>query len=248
MTPLTKYPYNPTLLTDKKWFWNRTKPTVDPVFTSDDHQALLAIAQSNPNVFKYIATAIPTLDGWCSVEKAGVLSGLVLAMKPKQCVEIGTYAGRSFLPMLWALNETKSGRAMGIDPYDAQISAEQEFPGNQEWWAALDHGLIEKKFYGFLKAFKVDHLADVIKKKSDDVEPPASIDLLHIDGGHTDVAIRDAQRFGAKVRLGGIVVLDDIAWVGGSVLRAIDELEQMGFVECYRRVDENWNVMQRHTV
>ena len=192
-----------------------------------------------------ISTAIPTMDGWCTVEKAFTLAGLVLEIKPEVCVEIGTYAGRSFLPMLWALRETKSGKAIGIDPYDAKISSEQEFPGNYEWWATLDHALIERKFHAFLKSFGVVDLAEIVKKTSDAATPPNQIDLLHIDGGHTDCAIRDAKRYGANVRADGFIVLDDIQWVGGSVLRAIDELEQMGFSEVYRNVEQNWNIMQK---
>ena len=210
-----------------------------------DHEALMKLAKDYPHVESMIRTTIPSMDGWATLEKAFTMAGLVLEMKPKVVVEIGTYAGRSLLPMLWALRETKSGKAIGIDPYDAKISSEQEFPGNSEWWAGLDHALIEKKFHAFLKAFGVSHLCEVVKKKSDDVTPPDVIDILHIDGGHTDVAIRDATRFGSKVRSGGVVVLDDIQWVGGSVLRAIDELEAMGFKEGYRNVEQNWNVMQR---
>lgn len=210
-----------------------------------DYEALMKLAKECKPVEQMIRTTIPTMDGWATLNKAYTLAGLVLHMNPKLVVEIGTYAGRSVLPMLWALRETKSGRAIGIDPYDAQVSSEQEFPGNSEWWGELDHRKIEAKFHAFLKAFGVNNLIDVVRKKSDDVTPPESIDILHVDGGHTDVAIRDAKRFGAKVRVGGIVVLDDIQWVGGSVLRAIDELEEMGFDEIYRNVEENWNYMLR---
>lgn len=213
--------------------------------TKIDQAAIMQLARDCKPVERMITTAIPTMDGWCTVEKAFTLAGMVLLTRPKICVEIGTYAGRSFLPMVWALAETKSGKAIGIDPYDAKISSEQEFPGNSEWWATLDHALIEKKFHAFLKAYSSPELFEVVKSTSDACKPPAEIDLLHIDGGHTDVAIRDAKRYGANVRPGGFIVLDDIQWVGGSVLRAIDELEAMGFVEDYRNLEQNWNIMQR---
>lgn len=209
------------------------------------YEELMTLAKANAHINRMITTAIPTMDGWCSVEKALTLAGLVLHMRPALCLEIGTYAGRSFLPMLWAIMDNKFGMAVGIDPYDAQISSEQEFPGNCEWWAGLDHGLIERKFHAYLKAMADPKLCEIIRSKSDDVNPPRVIDLLHVDGGHTDVAIRDATRFGAKVPIGGVVVLDDIQWVGGSVLRAIDALQEMGFVEHFRNAEQNWNVMHR---
>lgn len=216
-----------------------------PMKTKIDIESITQLARDCAPVNRMITTAIPTMDGWCTVEKAFALAGLVLTIKPKICVEIGTYAGRSFLPMLWALMETKSGKAIGIDPYDAKISSEQEFPGNSEWWATLDHALIERKFLAFLKAYATPEVYEVIKSTSDKYTPPGRIDVLHIDGGHTDVAIRDAKRYGANVRPDGFIILDDIQWVGGSVLRAIDELEAMGFAEVYRNVEQNWNIMQR---
>ena len=173
------------------------------------------------------------------------MAGYILREKPKLVVELGTYAGRSFLPILWALKENKSGKAIGIDAYDSKLASAQEYPGSSEWWLNNDLGLIEKKFHAFMKAFDVAQYAEIIKKKTDDVIPPDNIDFLHIDAGHTEVAMRDATRFGAKVRVGGVVICDDVAWVGGSILRAIDELNQMGFEEVFMNKEQNWNCMQR---
>lgn len=246
MKPITAFPFAPDLLTDPKYFWNRKTPAElkQPSNGDADHEVLLSICQEHKKYFSLIATTLPTMDGWCSVEKGCVLFALVTAIRPSTVLEIGTYAGRSFLPMCWGLRANGTGKAIGIDPYDAAVSASDEMAGNHEWWAQLDHKAIQKKFLGFLKNFGLETVCHIIEKKSDDVDP-VECDLLHIDGGHSDVAVRDAQRFGAKVKLGGIAVLDDIMWSGGAVLRAIDTLEEMGFVECYRKLDENWNVMQR---
>ena len=213
--------------------------------TKIDVESIMQLARDCAQVNSMISTAIPTMDGWCTSEKALTLAGLVLQMKPKLCLEIGTYAGRSFLPILWALKENGGGKAIGIDPYDAKVSSEQEFPGNSEWWATLDHGLIEKKFHAFLKAFGVAQYAEIIKKKSSDVDFPNEIDIAHIDGGHCEGGFLDIQRITPKMRIRGVVVLDDIQWVGGAVLRGIDHLLENGYVECYRNVEQNWNIMQR---
>lgn len=245
MKPITTYPFSGELLSSNKYFWNRktVKELVEP-FNDDDYEALLAITQNNRKFFSLIMTTLPTMDGWCTPEKGCVLFALALAMRPQTCVEVGTYAGRSFLPMAWAVRENGVGRVVGIDAYSGAVSASEEMPGNQEWWASLDHTAIKKTFFGFLKGFGLEGVSHIIEKKSDDVEP-MSCDILHVDGGHSDVAVRDAERFGPKVRLGGIAVLDDLMWSGGAVLRALDTLEEMGFRECFRRTDQNWNVMQR---
>lgn len=245
MKPITDFKFGGELLSSSKYFWNRKSPSAMHLpFSDDDYEALLAITQNNRKFFQLIMTTLPTMDGWCSPEKGCVLFALAYAMKPQVCVEIGTYAGRSFLPLCWAVRENGVGKVIGIDAYSPIVSASEELPGNQDWWGNLDHKSIQKTFLGFLKGFGLEGVSHIIEKKSDDVEPMAS-DILHIDGGHSDVAVRDAERFGPKVRLGGIAVLDDIMWSGGAVLRAIDTLEEMGFRECFRRVDQNWNVMQR---
>lgn len=207
-------------------------------------EELTAIAAQTKQLSQLIRTTLPTMDGWCSVNKGMALAGLVLLLKPKTVVEIGVYAGRSLLPMAWAAKEiTPQPKIIGIDPYDAAQSAKNEFSANEEWWGKLDHEAILKKFQEFMKRFFVGHV-QLVRKPSDDVEPMAC-ELLHIDGSHTDQAVRDAQRFGALVPVGGVVVLDDIMWIGGGVLRAIDTLEEMGFREIFRVTEENWNVMQR---
>lgn len=209
------------------------------------YEELMTLAKDCRPIERMISTTIPGMDGWCSTEKAYTLAGLVLHLKPKLCLEIGTYAGRSFLPILWALEQTQSGKAIGIDPYSAQVSSDQEFPGNAEWWAALDHGLIERKFHAFLKSFGLEKYAHIIKKKSDDVTFPDNIDIAHIDGGHHEGGYNDIVRIGPKMRVGGVVVLDDIRWVGGSILRGITFLEETGFKEVFCVEDQNWNVMVR---
>ena len=209
------------------------------------YEALIKRAKDCRSVERMITTTLPTMDGWCTIEKAFTLAGIVLEIKPALCIEIGNYSGRSFLPILFALRENKNGKAIGIDPYDSRVSSENEYPGHSEWWAGLDHILIEKKFHTFLRNFDLMKWAEVVKKTSDQFTPPEQIDLLHIDGGHTEVAVRDAERYGCKVNPGGIIVMDDIQWIGGSVLRAIDTLEGLGFKECFRNTDQNWNVMQR---
>ena len=77
-----------------------------------DYEALMKLAKECKPVERMISTAIPTMDGWCTLEKARFMAGYILSTKPKLVVELGTYAGRSFLPILWAIRENKTGKAV----------------------------------------------------------------------------------------------------------------------------------------
>lgn len=244
MKPITEFPFSPALLTDAKYWWNRRDKDSLNQPAEPSFQELLAIAQNNKKLFGLICSTLPTMDGWCSIEKGCALASLVLAIKPKVITEIGVWAGRSLLPMAWAIQENRQGLLIGIDPYSAKESAKEEFGENEKWWGNQDHDAILKKFMSIVEYFKLRPVVDLVRKRSDDVEPTPS-EILHIDGSHTDQAVRDATRFGPKVPLGGIVVCDDIMWVGGGVLRAIDALEEMGFVERFRFAEQNWCIHQR---
>jgi len=253
MKPITEFPYSPELLTDKRYFWNRKtlEELAQPTNGEDDHQALLAITQENRKLFRLIGSFVPTVHGWCSIEKACALAGLVLAMKPQIVVEIGTFGGKSFLPMVMALQHLGSGRAVGIDPYSKEASAAEEIGENATWWGNLDHESVMNQFLAFVKSFGLDSYVHLIRQKSDDVEPPTNMDILHIDGSHTGQAVRDAERYGPRVRLGGIAVADDTRWVGGGVLRAMDTLEDLGFTQLYiirkssAESSDDWAMFQR---
>lgn len=255
MKPITDFPFDPSLLTDKKYFWNRkTKEELElPTNGAEDHQALLAICQENRKLFRMISTFVPTTDGWASVQKACAMSALVIAMKPKTICEIGVFGGRSLIPMALALQANGSGKIVGIDPYSAEASTAGEVGQTLEWWNNQKmHDDVLAKFLGYLAAFKLDSVTHLILKKSDDADVPSEIDILHIDGSHTEQSVRDAERFGKNVRLGGIIVNDDLHWGGGGPLRAIDVLEEeLGFRECYRVTQasngesDDWCIHQR---
>lgn len=250
MKPITAHPFTQDLLTSTEYFWNCKTPDelskwhASPV---DQLQPLLSIVQANRKLFSLIATTIPTMDGWCSLEKACVLASLTLAMKPVSAVEIGIWAGRSLLPVAMAMKTIGSGIITGIDPYSPQESAKSEVGESEKWWAAQDHKAIKDKFNAFVRYFQVEQFVRHIEKPSDQVELKTSPTLLHVDGSHTDQAVRDAERFGKLVPLGGIVIMDDINWQMGGVLRALDALEEMGFTEVHRQTGngEDWNIMQR---
>jgi predicted O-methyltransferase YrrM len=256
MKPITDLPFSNDFLTSKEHFWNcKTPKELELCHKAGrgdkDHDVLLSIAQNNKKLFRLIATFVPTVDGWATPSKACALAALAMVMKPNLIVEIGVFGGRSLIPMALAIQENGIGKVVGIDPYSQEASAAEEIGQSEQWWRELDHEAILKKFQYYVTSFKLDSVVHLIRQKSDDVDPPSNIDILHIDGGHTEVAVRDAERYGPKVKLGGIAVCDDVRWAGGAVLRAIDTLEEMGFKECYTirqataEGSDDWMMLQR---
>lgn len=187
------------------------------------------------NLTHKIATVVPTITGWCSVEKAQDLALAVLKTKSSISVEIGVWGGRSLVPIALAHKEQKHGVVWAIDPWSPTASTEGYDKVNADWWGAQNHELVYQNFIATLAQHGVADFVRVIRRKSDDVIPPDKICLLHVDGQHTDQAVKDIERFAVKVVIGGYVFVDDIQWSGGGVGRAVEKLLSMGFVKVFDR-------------
>ena len=198
-------------------------------------------------IFTEILDKFTRIDGWCTEKKALALASLVIGMRPQTVVEVGVFGGKSALPMALALKENGFGVIHCIDSWSAEVSASGEEAANVEWWGKLDHEAVYQKFMSLMNEFQVQKYCKVHRAKSDDVKPPTFIDLFHCDGSHTDQAVKDVLRFAARVRIGGIVVMDDLEWSGGGVKRAVQTLESMGFRSLYTvsGTSENWGVFQK---
>jgi predicted O-methyltransferase YrrM len=188
-------------------------------------------------LFQRINEVVPTLQGWCELEKAHALAAAVITLRPRVCVEIGVFAGRSLIPLAMALKAVNGGAVYAIDPWTKEAATEGYDGANAEWWASVDLERVYANFLGSVNQLQLGGHVIVQRAKSDAVEPPDEIDLCHIDGQHTDQATRDARRFASRVRVGGLCFLDDIAWSNGNgtkVASALDVLFELGFVELYR--------------
>ena len=258
MKPITEHPFTPELLTSKKYFWNcKTEKELGDYYsslktrTTNDHDALLSVTQSNRKVFRLLSTTIPTLDGWSSLEKTCAIAGLILATKPSLCFEVGVWAGRSLFAMGVAAQEIGKCSVIGVDAYNPQVSADKEDFQNAQWWGQQDHSIIEKKCRSLISNFGLSDITQLVVKKTDDVQPPPVINIFHCDASHTEQATKDVERFAPSIPLGGFAILDDLHWSQGGVMRAVDAMEDMGFEEAYRvvkheeGVSNDWNLMQR---
>lgn len=187
------------------------------------------------NLQHQIALIVPTITGWCTVEKAQDLVLAVLKLKASVSVEIGVWGGRSLVPIALAHKEQKHGTVWAIDPWSPVASTEGYDKVNADWWGSQNHEAVYQRFLAVLKEQGVEDYVRVMRRKSDDVIPPSKIDFLHVDGQHTDQAVKDVERFASKVVPGGFVFVDDVQWSGGGVGRAVEKLLTMGFVKLFDR-------------
>jgi predicted O-methyltransferase YrrM len=181
-----------------------------------------------------IDRVLPDGGTWCEPEKAHVLASIVIALRPQFVVEIGVFQGGSLIPMLLAMQHVDTGIAIAIDAWSADASAEGQDGVNRTWWTTVDHAAVKRKFLARLDVHGLRDRCIVIQERSDRVDPPAVIDLFHCDGNHGPAAITDVERFGSRVSIGGIMILDDLDWTGSHVQRARELARDLGFVDMYR--------------
>ena len=187
------------------------------------------------NCFLKIDEIHPKMDGWATLEKAQTLASIVLAFRPKVSVEIGVYAGKSLIPIALAHKEV-SGIVYGIDPWSVEAAQEGYDKENADWWGRKDNlDRVRMETFGWIESLNLGSHCKIIRKKSDDVTP-FDCDLAHIDGQHSSVCIRDVTRFVLPMKVGSIVVMDDIGWTNNGVAhvsQAVDLMEKNGWVKLY---------------
>ena len=107
----------------------------------------------------------------------------------------------------------------------AGLGGRRRDPVNAQWWSfPVDHEAAYKAFRArLLVKHGLDPFCEVVRLPSDDVKIDGVLDLAHIDGSHTLLAFRDVQHFAPLcIRTGGILVMDDIGWVGGGVDKGVE--------------------------
>jgi predicted O-methyltransferase YrrM len=80
----------------------------------------------------------------------------------------------------------------------------------------------------------------VVRQRSDEAAVPSSIDVLHHDANHGPQVVADIERWVPSIRVGGLLIIDDLDWPGDlypdavrHVRRARDRALELGFVELY---------------
>lgn len=164
---------------------------------------------------KQVLSKIKELDGWCSDKKASFLMDFVLKKRPTIAVEIGVYGGKSLIPVAFAMKYNGHGKIYGIDPWIKEASMEGMEGVNLEWWGNLDHNVILDKLNLHIKNFNLEKYIELIRKTSKDCKNIPNIDIIHIDGNHSEKsAYYDVTKWVPLVKKGGYIILDDLDWDG----------------------------------
>ncbi len=159
---------------------------------------------------------VTRMHGWCTPEKATRMMELVKSRKPETFVEVGVYGGRSVLPVVAAMQYVGKGVGYAIDSWEVDPAVTGLEQVNQEWWSQIDLISIMNDFISWMKVAKLQNRYSLIKTTSKLALPlfgKRSIDLLHIDGNHSEEsAYFDATNWLPKVKKGGVIIFDDANW------------------------------------
>lgn len=185
--------------------------------------------------------------GWGSRQKADFLIDLILRTKPKTIVEIGVWGGKSVVPMACALKHNGSGTIYGIDPWDSFASIECiKSAVNRDFWYSVDHGAVYRGLVQKLHEFDLEPWVRLIVATSESADPIHDIDILHIDGNHSEeMSCLDVHKWVPLVRKGGFILFDDMTWCENDVhttRKAVEWLDQHCFKLCECNDISVWGV------
>lgn len=166
--------------------------------------------------------------GWLTPEIAKAMRDLIWMTKPDVMVEIGVFAGKSLVNAAQQLKENGRGVIYGIDPWRKEISVASMGTGEtEEFWGGID---LDAVHYDCMRAIwdrALEEYAVVIRSASqhcDRLFRDRSIDILYIDGGHSERAsVMDVSLYVPKVKKLGHIWFDDADWP--STRRAVEMLK-----------------------
>jgi len=159
-------------------------------------------------------------------ESAWLLHGLVRALKPTTCVEIGSAQGWSTCHIGLALRENFQGQLYAVDPH---------LPTAWNDVGAVDSLPILTRN---LRRFGLQNCVSIIRATSEDAARnwDRPIDLLLIDGDHSYEGVKkDWTLFSPHLRPFGVAVFHDTTWdlhganrADMGVPRFVEELRRAG--------------------
>ncbi|MEM1282352.1 MAG: class I SAM-dependent methyltransferase [Chlamydiota bacterium] len=175
-------------------------------------------AKSTENLSKEKAMkSLKITEGWCTEFKASILYDIVSMMKPDKVVEIGVWGGSSLIPMAYALKNNGYGIIYGIDPWSQAESAAGQDGVNRQWWSTVNHDIIFSGLKNTIVKLGLYGQIHLVRSTSKDAEIIEEIDILHIDGNHSEItSYLDVTKWVPQVRKGGLIIFDDINWATTS--------------------------------
>lgn len=147
---------------------------------------------------------------------------LIAEMKPRLLVELGVDRGESYFTFCQSAVENKTGtRCFGVDTWQG----DQHAGGYDETTFAQVSAHNRENYEAF---------STLIRSNFDEARErfaAESIDVLHLDGLHTEAAVRhDVEAWLPKIRPGGILLLHDVGVRAKEfgVWKIWDELKERG--------------------
>jgi predicted O-methyltransferase YrrM len=185
-----------------------------------------------------IESAVPAGGAWCSLEKATTLAAIIFGLRPKVVVELGVWMGGSAIPMAITLRHLGVGQLVAIDAWSAEASVFGQEDKHLQWWGETmgpdGHEQAYRTFMGRLERHGItSERCAVRRQRTDEAVVPSSIDLLHHDANHGPQVVADIERWAPSIRIGGVLIIDDLNWPGDHVRRARDRALKLGFAELY---------------
>jgi hypothetical protein len=198
-----------------------------------------------------IALIVPSLEGWCPVDKAQWMATWIVNQRASKIVEIGVFGGRSLIPMGMAVKflmehrQPYHGKVVGLDSYNKIDSTEGESDlANRDWWAQINLDKVRAGAELAIVSLGLAHIVDLrVISSTQGVSSfeDGSVDLVHVDGQHAEsVSCRDVDLWFPKLRSGGIMVMDDTDWHQLQPARKI-----IGAIAKCVHHDEKWEVYQK---
>jgi predicted O-methyltransferase YrrM len=201
----------------------------------------------DPTLAGAIQAAMETIAvdfaGGASVFKGVLMGSLVVTERLRTVVEIGVHRGRSLVALGVAARSTPGAHAWGIDPYSLAAYPDPTMGGAGP--EGVDEYLLQVHDFEAARADAtgaIDRLGlggacSLLVRTAADAAPalPRPVDFLHVDGNHSEEAVRsDLAVYLPLMRPGGVVVIDDISW---SSVRAAAEPALAGCEIVFELVD-----------
>lgn len=180
----------------------------------------------NDSLKQFLRTQLPKMSGWCSEAKSFDLCQTVIDTKPESVVEIGVFAGKSLISIATGLRHNQKGRVYGIDPWQRDECMVDENEANKAWWASVDIDSIYSEAQRHVAECSFHAYVTLMKESSAQASGKFGcyphLDILHIDGNHSEVAsTHDVSVWVPKVKSGGMIFMDDVNWPSTELARKL---------------------------
>lgn len=162
-----------------------------------------------------VSEIVPSIDGFCSKEKAESFIDLVLEVEPAICVEIGVYQGASLFPVAAALKFIGKGVVIGIDSWDVDEAIKGLHPVRDKleytWWKGVDFNQVFDSYSSMISRYGLKDFCLTIRATSQTAAMCCEkIDILHIDGNLSEaIMTQDVVQYFPRVRPGGYIWIGD---------------------------------------